>query len=291
VVWELATGKAVCPAISWRDSSGAAARERLRAAGHEELIRQRTGLPLEAAFSASKLRWVLDEVPGARAAAGRGELLFGDINCWLTWNLSGGVTHVTEPSMAARTMLFDLSALAWDAELLDLFGIPSRMLPAVLPTAGRLAVTDPDVLGGRAVVAAAIGDQQGALFGQRCWAEGMAKLTLGTGAFFWCTRGRRRRLSYRRASWPAARGSLLTGPRTRWRDSCRTRAGWSPGCAGSGWWPMGTGRASGESSPLPGCGACPRCSGLARPGGDRRRGRTSPGWTRRAPGLISPRPP
>jgi glycerol kinase len=189
VVWERATGQAVYPAISWRDGRGAGLCERLRAAGHEELIRDRTGLPLAAAFSAPKLRWVLDEVPGARAAAEAGQLLFGDVNCWLTWNLSGGVRHVTEPSMAARTMLFDTSALAWDAELLDLFGIPARMLPATAPTAGRLAVTDPDVLGGRAVVAASIGDQQGALFGQRCWTEGMAKLTLGTGAFLWCHAG------------------------------------------------------------------------------------------------------
>jgi glycerol kinase len=189
VVWERATGKAVCPAISWRDGRGAGRCERLREAGHEKLIRERTGLPVEPAFSASKLGWVLDEVPGARAAAEAGELLFGDVNCWLTWNLSGGVTHVTEPSMAARTMLFDLAALAWDPELLGLFGVPARMLPAVLPTAGRLAVTDSRVLGGRTAVAAAIGDQQGALFGQRCWTEGMAKLTLGTGAFFWCHAG------------------------------------------------------------------------------------------------------
>ena len=189
VVWERATGKAVHQAISWRDSRAAGFCDRLREAGYEEEIRSRTGLPLEAAFSASKLRWVLDEVPGARAAAEAGELLFGDVNCWLTWNLSGGVSHVTEPSMAARTMLFDIAALAWDAGLLSLFGIPERMLPVVLPTAGRLAVTDSRVLGGQTVIAASIGDQPGALFGQRCWTEGMAKLTLGTGAFFWCHAG------------------------------------------------------------------------------------------------------
>lgn len=189
VVWERATGKAVYPAISWRDGRGAGLCERLRAAGHADEIRDRTGLPLAAAFSAPKLRWVLDEVPGARAAAEAGQLLFGDVNCWLTWNLSGGAAHVTEPSMAARTMLFDASALAWDPGLLDRFGIPARMLPAMTPTAGRLAVTDSRVLGGRTVVAASIGDQQGALFGQRCWTEGMAKLTLGTGAFLWCHAG------------------------------------------------------------------------------------------------------
>src|SRR6266571_2863239 len=151
VVWERATGTPVYPAISWRDARGADCRERLRAAGHEELIRRRTGLPLEAAFSAPKIGWVLDEVPGARAAAEAGRLLFGDVNCWLTWNLSGGASHVTEPSMAARTMLLDASALGWATELLGLFGIPAPMLPAVAPTAGRLAVTDPDAAGGRAV--------------------------------------------------------------------------------------------------------------------------------------------
>jgi glycerol kinase len=189
VVWERATGKAVYPAISWRDSRAAGLCGQLRAAGHGPEIRSRTGLPLEPAFSASKLRWVLDEVPGARRRAVAGELLFGDVNCWLTWNLTGGAVHVAEPSMAARTMLFDLAASAWEPGLLDLFGIPAQMLPAVGPTAGRLGVTDPAVCGGRAVIGASIGDQPGALFGQRCWAEGMAKLTLGTGAFFWCHAG------------------------------------------------------------------------------------------------------
>jgi glycerol kinase len=189
VVWERATGRPAYPAISWRDNRGAGYCDQLRACGHEDLIRVRTGLPLQPAFSAAKLRWLLDNVTGARAAAEAGDLLFGDINSWLTWNLSGGTTHVTEPSMAARTMLFDISALAWDADLLTLFGIPAQMLPAVVPTAGRRAVTDPAVCGGTAVIGASIGDQSGALFGQRCWRAGMAKLTLGTGAFLWCHAG------------------------------------------------------------------------------------------------------
>jgi glycerol kinase len=189
VVWERATGRAIYPAISWRDSRAAVFCDQLRAAGHQAEIRARTGLPLEAAFSASKLRWLLDEVPGARRRAAAGELLFGDVNCWLTWHLTGGAGHVTEPSMAARTMLYDLAAAAWDPGLLDLFGVPAPMLPVVVPTAGRLGVTDPAVCGGRAVIGASIGDQPGALFGQRCWRAGMAKLTLGTGAFFWCHAG------------------------------------------------------------------------------------------------------
>ena len=189
VVWERATGKAVYPAISWRDGRAAGFCDQLRAAGHEPEIRSRTGLPLEAAFSASKLRWLLGEVPGAHRRAAAGELLFGDVNCWLTWHLTGGAAHITEPSMAARTMLYDLAASAWQPGLLDLFGVPAAMLPAVGPTAGRLGVTDPAVCGGRAVIGASIGDQPGALFGQRCWTEGTAKLTLGTGAFFWCHAG------------------------------------------------------------------------------------------------------
>jgi len=189
VVWDRATGQPVYPAISWRDTRASDACGRLRADGHEAAIRARTGLPLEPAFSASKLRWLLSEVPGAGHAAARGQLLFGDVNCWLIWQLSGGAAHVTEPSMAARTMLFDLAAGAWDPAMLELFGIPAQMLPAVVPTAGRLAVTDAGVCGGRATISASVGDQQAGLFGQRCWQQGMAKLTLGTGAFLWCHAG------------------------------------------------------------------------------------------------------
>jgi glycerol kinase len=189
VVWDRGTGQAVYPAISWRDGRGAGLCERLRAGGQEQQIRAATGLPVEPAFSAAKLAWLLDEVPGARRRAAAGQLLFGDVNCWLTWHLSGGAVHVTEPSMAARTMLFGLADADWLPGMLDLFGIPAQMLPAVTTTAGRLATTDPGVCGGRAVIGASIGDQPGALFGQRCWAEGTAKLTLGTGAFLWCHAG------------------------------------------------------------------------------------------------------
>lgn len=189
VVWERESGQPVHPAISWRDGRSAGLCDVLRQAGHEAEIRERTGLPLEPAFSAGKLAWLLGAVPGARRRAEAGELLFGDVNSWLTWNLSGGVAHVTEPSMAARTMLFNLATLDWDPALLELFGIPVPMLPAVTSTAGTLAVTDPGACGGRTVIAASIGDQQAALFGQRCWREGLAKLTLGTGAFLWCHAG------------------------------------------------------------------------------------------------------
>ncbi len=189
VVWHAATGQPVYPAISWRDTRTADACEKLRAAGHEPAVRATTGLPLEAAFSASKLSWLLDELPGARAAADRGRLLFGDIGCWLTWRLSGGAAHVTDPSMASRTMLFDLARGCWDESMLDVFGVPAQMLPKVVPSAGRIAVTDASVCGGRAPIGAIVGDQQAALFGHRCLREGMAKLTLGTGAFLWCNAG------------------------------------------------------------------------------------------------------
>jgi len=189
VVWDRATGQAVYPAISWRDSRAAGLCRQLRDAGCQPDVQTSTGLPLEPAFSASKVAWLLAEIPGARRRAAAGELLLGDVNSWLTWNLSGGAAHVTEPSMAARTMLFGLAAADWSAAMLDLFGVPAQMLPALGPTVGRLATTDAGVCGGRAVISASIGDQPGALFGQRCWQEGMAKLTLGTGAFLWCHAG------------------------------------------------------------------------------------------------------
>ena len=188
VVWERGSGRPVYPAISWRDSRAAGRCDELREAGHEAEIRERTGLPLQPAFSAAKLSWLLGSVPGARRRAAAGDLLFGDVNSWLTWNLSGGA-HVTEPSMAGRTMLFNLTTSGWDPALLDLFGIPAPMLPTVANTAGRLAATEPGACGGRTVIGASIGDQQAALFGQRCWNDGMAKLTLGTGAFLWCHAG------------------------------------------------------------------------------------------------------
>jgi glycerol kinase len=191
IVWERGTGRPVYPAISWRDGRAGDVCARLRAAGHGAGIQQRSGLPLQPAFTAPKLRWLLTQVEDAQRRAEAGELLFGDVNCWLTWTLSGGTVHVTEPSMASRTMLFSLAGQCWDPCLLGLFGIPERMLPEVRPTAGELARTDPASCGGAATISAAIGDQQAALFGQRCWDAGQAKLTLGTGAFLWCQAGPR----------------------------------------------------------------------------------------------------
>jgi len=186
IVWERGTGRPVYPAISWRDGRAADVCRRLSASGDAAAIRQRTGLPLQSTFSAPKLRWLLDDIDAGQRRADAGELLFGDVNCWLTWQLSGGTAHVAEPSMASRTMLFSLAELAWDPVLLDLFGIPAAMLPEVCPTAGRIAMTDAGIAGGVAPICATVGDQQAALFGQRCFDPGQAKLTLGTGAFLWC---------------------------------------------------------------------------------------------------------
>jgi glycerol kinase len=189
VVWDSATGRPAFPAISWRDTRTARWCDELRTAGYEADVRSRTGLPLEAAFTAPKLSWLLDEVTGAKEAAANGRLLFGDVCCWLIWRLTGGAAHVTDPSMASRTMLFDLAHGTWDRAMLDLFGIPEQMLPAITSTAGPFAATDPAICGGTATIGASLGDQQASLFGHGCVQAGQAKLTMGTGAFLWCNAG------------------------------------------------------------------------------------------------------
>lgn len=189
VVWDRATGRPIYPAIVWQCRRTAEECERLRQEGHEPMIRDRTGLELDPSFSATKLAWVLDHVDGARTAAGSGDLAFGDVACWLIWCLSGGAAHVTEPSNASRSMLLELAGLDWDPELLELFDVPRPLLPEIRPTASVFAQTDPGVVGGRAPIAGALGDQQAALFGQQCWDPGMTKLTLGTGAFVWANAG------------------------------------------------------------------------------------------------------
>lgn len=189
IVWEPHTGEPVFPAISWRDTRAARCCDQLRTAGHEAEVRSRTGLPLEAAFTAPKLRWLLEEMPGAKEAAASGRLMFGDVCCWLIWRLTGGAAHVTDPSMASRTMLFNLAAGTWDRAMLELFGIPEQMLPAIRPTAGQFALTDPAICGGSATIGASLGDQQASLFGHGCVQAGQAKLTMGTGAFLWCNSG------------------------------------------------------------------------------------------------------
>lgn len=183
VVWDKETGAPVCPAIVWQCRRTAPMADALAASGWAEKIRQRTGLVPDAYFSGTKLRWILDKVPGARQGAEEGRLLFGTIDSWLIWKLTGGRAHVTDVTNASRTMLFDIRRLRWDPELLELFGIPEQMLPKVQPSSCIYGETEPALFGGKIPVAGAAGDQQSALFGQCCFEAGDVKNTYGTGCF------------------------------------------------------------------------------------------------------------
>jgi glycerol kinase len=183
VVWERASGRPIAPAIVWQDRRTAAACAQLRQDGCEPLVRGKTGLLLDPYFSATKLRWILDEVPRARERAARGELAFGTVDSWLVWRLTRGRRHVTDATNASRTLLFDLRSGSWDDELLALFGIPRAVLPDVCDSSGIAAVTDADLLGAAVPIAGIAGDQQAALYGQACTRPGMAKVTYGTGCF------------------------------------------------------------------------------------------------------------
>jgi glycerol kinase len=190
VLWDRRTGEPVAPAIVWQDRRTVARCDVLRAQGHAARIQKKTGLVLDAYFSATKLEWLLQHVPGARARAERGDLAFGTIDSWLVWNLSGGRRHATDASNAARTMLFDIHRLRWDEELLALFGIPAAVLPEVVPCSGEIATTDAALFGREIPVLGMAGDQQAATFGQACHAPGMAKNTYGTGCFMLMNTGR-----------------------------------------------------------------------------------------------------
>src|SRR5262249_22697039 len=158
--------------------------DRLRADGAEPLVRERTGLVLDAYFSGTKIRWLLDEVPGARRRAERGELAFGTIDSWLLWKLTGGAVHATDATNASRTLCLNLATVDWDDEMLRLLGVPREVLPVVLPSAGVFGATvDLGWIPGGVPIAGVAGDQQAALFGQACFESGMAKNTYGTGCF------------------------------------------------------------------------------------------------------------
>ena len=188
VLWDRATGRPVAPAIVWQDRRTAPHCDALRAAGHAGMIARKTGLVLDAYFSGTKLKWLLDHVEGARARATRGELAFGTIDSWLVWNLCRGEAHVTDASNASRTLLFDIRKLDWDDELLALFDIPRSVLPRVVPSSGICAQAR--IGGTRVPIAGIAGDQQAALFGQACHAPGLAKNTYGTGCFLLMNTGR-----------------------------------------------------------------------------------------------------
>lgn len=183
VVWDRHTGEPVCNAIVWQCRRTAPICEDLRGQGLAETIRERTGLVVDAYFSASKLRWILESIPGAARRARAGDLLFGTVDSWLIWNLTGGAVHATDPSNASRTMLFNIHDLRWDDDLLSMFGVPAAMLPDVRLSSGVLGTVTPDLLGARVPIAGAAGDQQAALFGQCCFEEGAVKNTYGTGCF------------------------------------------------------------------------------------------------------------
>jgi glycerol kinase len=183
VLWERASGTPLGNAIVWQDRRTAGACAALRARGLEDEIRQRTGLMLDPYFSATKIAWLLDHHPGARARAERGELACGTIDAWLVHCLSGGALHVTDVSNAARTQLLNLQTLDWDERLLELFGVPRAMLPRVVDSSGVLGATDAPLLGAAVPIAGIAGDQQAATFGQACFAPGSAKNTYGTGCF------------------------------------------------------------------------------------------------------------
>ena len=183
VVWDKATGKPVYNAIVWQCRRTAPMIDELKAEGYENYIRKTTGLLPDAYFSGTKIKWILDHVEGARERAEKGELLFGTIDTWLIWNLSGGKVHVTDYTNASRTMIYDIHHLCWDRQLLDILDIPEAMLPEVKPSSCIYGYTDPAVTGGQIPIAGAAGDQQSALFGQCCFEPGSAKNTYGTGCF------------------------------------------------------------------------------------------------------------
>ena len=184
IVWEKETGNPIYPAIVWQDKRTSAHCQRIRSEGMASTLQERTGLVVDSYFSATKLSWILDNVSGARDRAERGELLFGTVDSWLIWNMSGGRAHVTDYSNASRTMLFNIHKGVWDPELLAYFRIPSQLLPEVRPSMGVLASTEPSAFGGASIpIAGVAGDQQAALFGQGCWSRGLGKNTYGTGSF------------------------------------------------------------------------------------------------------------
>lgn len=183
VVWNRSTGEPIHNAIVWQDRRTAPICSQLKADGHEPYIRENTGLLADAYFSGTKVKWLLDNVPGAREQAERGELCFGTIDSWLIWKLTGGQAHITDYTNASRTLLYNIKKLEWDANMLKMLDIPASMLPEVRKSSEVYGHTAPGLLGEAAPIAGIAGDQQAALFGQACHSPGMAKNTYGTGCF------------------------------------------------------------------------------------------------------------
>jgi glycerol kinase len=209
LVWDRATGEPICNAIVWQDRRTASICDRLKARKLDRVIRRKTGLVVDAYFSATKVQWMLANVKGAKARARAGELAFGTVDTWLVWNLTGGKVHVTDASNASRTMLYDISKGDWDDELLKIFGVPRSMLPEVRSSSEVYGNTS--LLGKPIPIAGIAGDQQAALFGQACTKPGMAKNTYGTGCFMLMNTGTKR---------IASKNNLLTT--VAWRIGDRT---------------------------------------------------------------------
>ncbi|MEZ5862684.1 MAG: glycerol kinase GlpK [Geminicoccaceae bacterium] len=191
IVWDRSTGRPIANAIVWQDRRTAPLCRELVADGLSRTVAERTGLVIDAYFSATKVAWLLENVPGAQARAERGELAFGTVDCFLLWRLTGGKVHATDAANAARTMLFDIGRQEWDAELLERLGIPPSMLPEVMDNSGLFGVSDKEILGAAIPVTGMAGDQQAATFGQVCFEPGMLKSTYGTGCFALLNTGER----------------------------------------------------------------------------------------------------
>ena len=183
VIWDKHTGKPIYNAIVWQCRRTSGFCDRLKAEGFDKVIKEKTGLVVDAYFSGTKIKWILDNVPYAREKAENGELLFGNMDSWLIWNLTGGKIHVTDYSNASRTMVFNIHSLKWDDDILKRLDIPKSMLPQAKPSSCIYGMTTPSIFGGEIPIAGAAGDQQAALFGQTCYKPGTAKNTYGTGCF------------------------------------------------------------------------------------------------------------
>ena len=201
VVWDRKTGKAVHRAIVWQDRRTADICARLKSEGHEPAISEKTGLIVDPYFSGTKVAWILDQVPGARKRAEAGELLFGTVDCYLLWRLTGGKVHATDATNASRTLLFNIHTGAWDDELLKMLRVPRSMLPDVKDSSARFGEAEPDLFGGAIAISGIAGDQQAATIGQACFTPGMIKSTYGTGCFALLNTG---------ATPVASRNKLLT---------------------------------------------------------------------------------
>lgn len=195
IVWDRNTGEPIYNAIVWQDRRTSSLCDELRGKGYTDMIRQKTGLVIDAYFSGTKVKWILDNIPGAREKANRGELAFGTVDTWLVWKLTRGRTHVTDVTNASRTMLFNINTLTWDKELLDLLQIPECILPRVASSSEVYDLTNTTFFASKVPIAGIAGDQQAALFGQMCTKKGMVKNTYGTGCFILMNTGEKPFLS------------------------------------------------------------------------------------------------